>query len=445
MDESEGQPAKSVAALLSGQFVAWVLEAAIQGTMIAVVVFLLLHGAIRDMFMAINPLGVSGESSVVTVGIDYETLHRWSGLTEIAGATPRDLLAELVDILDEAGSRVIVLDILMDQSSPYDELLSSQMEEHGRVILGEKLHIRPNGVGYVESVTPTLSGFYRGHVNLVDERAIVFHAEKRLVRSIDLAIPVVRATGELPAMRMGASVSSVLPSMSLQAAYLYQQSSGTSLEARMDSCHLLDCSVSLEHLQLPAGPSLMETPAPIMFSSCANPDAIEYFSAADVLEWGTLARHIGSSSAYADDPFLSRLKDKVVVVGKVGDVAPEDMFVTPCGFPVYLEPDMSGFKIHALAIDTILRGHHPRSPPSLLSWILTITFFGFPWLLRRFTSPQSGLLLGLIACGSLVLFSYFVFVATEGMYLEITAPILSCFASLLLIHTRLWALEQLSR
>lgn len=69
-------------------------------------------------------------NQVVLVTIDEHSLNRLG-----RWPWPRDLHAELINRLHQAGARAVVFDILFSEPSPEDIVLAEQMRQHGNVIL----------------------------------------------------------------------------------------------------------------------------------------------------------------------------------------------------------------------------------------------------------------------------------------------------------------------
>ncbi|HAS77935.1 MAG TPA: histidine kinase [Marinobacter adhaerens] len=81
-----------------------------------------------DQAITSNPLEASDEVVLVTIDeLSLNRLGRWPW--------PRNLHAELIAKLNEAGAKTIVFDILFAEPSPDDQQLAEQMRSHGNVIL----------------------------------------------------------------------------------------------------------------------------------------------------------------------------------------------------------------------------------------------------------------------------------------------------------------------
>ncbi|MBC7185021.1 MAG: CHASE2 domain-containing protein, partial [Marinobacter sp.] len=81
-----------------------------------------------DRVITANPVQASDDVVLVTIDeLSLNRLGRWPW--------PRNLHAELIAKLDQAGAETIVFDILFAEPSPDDDELAEQMHDHGNVIL----------------------------------------------------------------------------------------------------------------------------------------------------------------------------------------------------------------------------------------------------------------------------------------------------------------------
>jgi CHASE2 domain-containing sensor protein len=423
----------------------------------SVLLFTSFHGEMRDVYVkASEMLGVypaknSGEVVLVTVGA--EALYLWNPADPSPEVTPRDLLAELVRVLDAAEARVIVLDFLFETPSPADPALAAAATSHGAVVTAERWVVTDPSSGARFSPGPAASvgPMPSGLANLAEE-PLWTTSEGRLVRALRLVERVNRARLSQPfpaSIAEPQGTHEPTPHMALLAAWWQRARTADpaatpeTLLARLDQGCRPTCTVTLPDLGLPPGPGL-DTLAPVPFRGPEYRDGLATLSAAELLRLAgepALFRSLGVEAPVVVPPWLrDRVAGKLVVVGRVDERA-GDRFATPFSFPFPTTPDMDGARIQAHAIDTLLSGRHVWTVPDWFSGILGASLFIGVWTTARrlredvHTIVWIGAGIGLVATGILL------FAATDGVVLDLTVPLTSSWLGLLAVRLRSWAAD----
>jgi CHASE2 domain-containing sensor protein len=340
--------------------------------------FVLLGGRVDDLYVRVRGSApVSGE--VTVVAIDEESFYLWNPYQPEPETTPRGLLAEIVRFLTAAGARVVVLDVLTDQPADGDEALVRAIQAHGRVVVAERFSPgRADGATPFAPASVCADVAVPGFANFGLEEQTLF-SDELLVRSVPMVVQVARArlSGPFPVGLVGAfqDDGAPVPALSLAAAWLQrsQEPAGTLGRALASRCGgtPLQCTSNASVLGLPATPGLLHEGLPINFRGREGSDRIPAISAARVLRSlgeSALARTLGLDlPLVVPDDIADRLRGKVVVVGRV-DAGAKDHFVTPFAFPAMIDADMSGPRVHAQVIDTLLSGRHVRRYSGAWAW-----------------------------------------------------------------------------
>lgn len=436
----------------------WVVG--ITGIFVTVLLFVALGTGITDLYLQVRGVApISDKVAQVTIG--EEALYLWDPSSPNPEVTPRGLLAEVVRFLDAAGARVVVLDILLDRPEVGDDLLAEVSARHGAVVAAERyvltepatgLQFQP---GLVSAYDNTVVG---GFANLQLQTTIL--SEDLLVRGTPLVKQVSRARvdGVWPNNIVGAMQDdgAVVPSMGLAAAWMYRQqelglsSRITELEhALADKCtgDPMRCDLLLSDVGLPDVPVRLDAVLPINFRAPEHSDPILTVRAADVLRMAgqsALMRQLDPSlRVEVPATYREALAGKLVVVGRAGFDESGDRFVTPFGFPAYLEADMAGVRIQAQIIDTLLSGRHIRRVRGPFAWGLAMVLFAAVLLSFRRTSDRVHVTGWAATAVGSVLFGAGLFVLSDGIALDTGPPVAGILSGLLWTHIRAWSLEQM--
>lgn len=359
---------------VANEIVVNVLAAAALGAL----AFVVLGGRVDDVYMRVRESApVSGEVSLLS--IDEEAFYLWNPYDPQPATTPRALLAELVRFLTAAGARVVVLDVLTDQPAEGDEALVRAVQAHGRVVVAERF-----SPGRADGATPFAAASVLSEVavpayaNLGLEEQTLF-SDALLVRAVPLATRVARArlSGPFPSGLVGAfqDDGAPEPSIALAAAWMQRSSDPPASLARALAGRCggepLVCSAGAGVFGLPDTPGPLHDGLPVNFRGREGGDHIPAVSAARALRSlaeSALARTLGLELPIAvPEDVAALVRGKVVVVGRV-DAGAQDQFVTPFAFPTMIHADMSGPRVHAQVIDTLLTGRHVRRVAGVWAW-----------------------------------------------------------------------------
>lgn len=424
---------------VANEVVVNVLSAAALGAL----AFVLLGGRVDDVLLRLRGSApVSGE--VTLLGIDEEAFYLWNPYEPEPERTPRGMLAELVLFLHAAGARVVVIDVLTDQPADGDEALVRAVQAHGRVVVAERF-----SPGRADGATPFAPASVLAEVavpayaNLGLEEPTLF-SDNLLVRAVPLAMGVARSrlSGPFPNGLVGAfqDDGAPIPALSLAAAWLQRSKDPPATLARSLAGRCggqpLECTAGTAALGLPAAPGELHEALPINFRGPEGGDHIPSVSAARVLRSlaeVALARSLGLElPLVVPDDVAALLRDKVVVVGRV-DAAAGDQFVTPLSFPALIHPDMSGPRVHAQVIDTLLSGRHLRRVSGLWAWVPAVAL-GLAVLLTGRRAGVGHVLAGLGVGAALVGAAAVCFQLFDGLVLDVAPALAVLFCSLLAVH-----------
>ncbi len=360
---------------VANEIVVNVLAAAALGAL----AFVVLGGRVDDVYMRFRQSApVSGE--VTLLSIDEESFYLWNPYDPEPATTPRGLLAELVRFLTAAGARVVVIDVLTDQPAEGDEALVRAVQAHGRVVVAERFSPgRADGATPFSPASVLAEVGVPAYANLGLEEQTLF-SEALLVRAVPLATRVARArlSGPFPTGLVGAfqDDGAPEPSIALAAAWLQRSSDAPSALASALAARCggepLQCTSDTSVFGLPPTPGFLHEGLPVNFRGREGGDHIPAVSAARVLRSlaeSALARTLGLELPVSvPEDVAAQVRGKVVVVGRV-DAGADDQFVTPFSFPTMIHADMSGPRVHAQVIDTLLTGRHVRRVGGVWTWV----------------------------------------------------------------------------
>lgn len=405
--------------------------------------FVLLGGRVEDLYAKLRPRApVSDQVSIV--GIDEEAFYLWNPYEPEPEATPRALLAEIVRFLSAAGARVVVLDILTDQPAPGDDALVAAVQAHGRVVVAERF-----SPGRSDDASPFTPASVLAEValpafaNFGLEETTLFSGEM-IVRSVPLVAAVARArlSGPYPTGLIGAfqDDDSPVPAIALAAAWLQATSSPppdliTALAARCGGMPVV-CSGNAADLGLPDTGVALHEPVSLNLRGPEGGDGIPAVSAARILRSlgeSALARTLGLELPITVPADISAaLAGRVVVVGRV-DAGAQDQFVTSYSFPAMQTADMSGPRVQAQLIDTLLSGRHVRRFEGAWAWGAAATLGLLVLVSGR--RAGAGHLLGwgvvslLLLAGGIVAFRVF-----DGLIFDVAPALAVLSCTLLGVH-----------
>jgi len=341
--------------------------------------FVLLGGRVEDLYIRLRPRAPVSDK-VAIVGIDEESFYLWNPYEPAPETTPRGLLAEVVRFLTAAHARVVVLDILTDQPAPGDDALVAAVQAHGRVVAAERF-----SPGRADDASPFAAASVLADVavpayaNLGLEETTLF-SNQMIVRAVPLVSLVSRArlSGPYPNGLVGGfqDDESPQPALALAAAWLAATANPpgdltSALASRCGGTPVV-CSGGATELGLPDVGGPLHVPVELNFRGPEGADGIPAVSAARLLRSlgeSALAKTLGMDlpiTVPADVGAL--LADRVVIVGRV-DAGAGDQFVTSYAFPAMQLADMSGARVHAQLVDTLLTGRHVRRVGGAWAWI----------------------------------------------------------------------------
>ncbi len=429
---------------------------------VAAFAYVALQGRFSDLYLrARGSAALSGE--VALVPIDDEALYLWAPGQPAPEVTPRALLAELVSVLDAAGARVIVLDVLLDRPEEGDAALARAAGAHGAVLAAERFVQGSAGSTFSAGPTPALGDAVQGApANLQAEEGRLLSGEL-LVRRVPLVTRLSRARldGPWPGGLVGGmqSEGEITPGLALAAAWLHRARERDP-DARLDDlareldqgCRLrktgrVGCTVAASNLGLPATPRPLHAPMSLNYRGPEGADGLPQVRAARLLRLAAqqaLARQLGADLPLDLPPEVrASLQDRVVLVGRVDEAAASDRFVTPYAFPLLLHADMAGLRIQAQAVDTLLSGRHLRVVGRPWTWLLAgLLAVGILGTRRRLGDGAHGL--GwILAMALLVVAGCGLFALTDGLAVQLDLPLAVGSGTLLAVHFAGWARSEL--
>jgi CHASE2 domain-containing sensor protein len=454
---SDGRPGSNLTRALAYEVVValWLSVA------IGALAFILFGGRFQDLYLRLRPQApISGQVAMVTIG--DEELYLWDPTDPHPPVTPRGMLAEIVTFLHEAGARVIVLDVLLDQPATGDVALAAAAAAHGAVVGAEMFSITEptSGLEFVAGASPTLGAtLVPAIANLQVEEPLLFSGQM-VVRRTPLLRKVARArlAQAWPLGLVGGeqTEATVLPSLGLAAAWLHQArtddpnaTAAPLFAALSDGCSGVPfrCSIDATTLGLAPLPVGLDGELDINFRGTERSDGIPVVRAAQILRvmgQSALMRSVGvAETAAIPTELRSVLRDRVVVVGRVDRIEDEaaDRFVTPYSFPVMLHADMAGCRIHAQIIDTLLSGRHLREVGGAASWLAALAVSLLVVRTRRRVRDELHALGWLSACVALAIAGAVLFRLTDGLSVDLAPPIALSLLTLVAVHVWDWAQE----
>lgn len=385
--------------------------------------FVAFGGRLEDPYLRLRGRApVTGDVALLT--IDEEAFYLWNPADPSPAATPRAMVARLVDLLRLSGARVVAVDLLLDQPAEGDDALASSLTAYGRAVIAERFI--PPGTFMPGTVAPLAASAVTGFANLGQEERTLF-SDELAVRSALLVTDASRATlsGTWPMNGVNASQADhvVAPAFALAAAWRFKHPDarttdlGTTLATGCGGVPVR-CTLAASALALPALPVALHDPLPINFRGPDGADGLTTIPASRALR--LLGASAIASSFGADlpveipDDMKKAFADKLVVIGRV-DGAADDRFVTPYSWPTMQSADMSGVRVQAQLIDVLLSGRHLRGPGAIATWGLAALLTLVAWPLRRRVFWPV----------ALPVVGFATFVWTDGYILDV-APALGC-------------------
>jgi len=376
------------------------------------------------------------------------------------------LVAKLVDLLKEAKARTVALDLLLDRlTGDADQDLKRAIENHGKVVVAEHL-LDPDGTPFVRRSHPTFGEKYvPGFANVYELEALLFSDKLRVAGvwlwalairprtalSIPDAIDIKRQLklsnkewhpqlGEVDEKTYDAHINKttfLVPSLALAAAWLHR-SGATPSDWKEVFNGLGD--ISLADLGLNQERSWDNSEDPylqIYWRGGASSRHIDTVSAAELL--GSLKEFglPGAATDGTESAVNKRLKGKLVVVGR-SDRAAQDHHITPHDFPLYKRADFPGMRIHAEAMDNLLRGTRVRRIPGWLTVILAILLVGGIIRTSHRLRPGVHILVSAGALAALVGLGMLLYRGGEGLIFDAQLPLLAGIGTLIVLHWRNW-------
>lgn len=313
-----------------------VLLALLAGALVAAATALdLFAGTARSASDQLWPSG-DADDRVVVVGIDAASLAR----TGEAWPWPRDLQAELVDRLTEAGAAAVVLDVVYAPSRPGDDVLAAALARNGRAVVAASAD--RVSAGSVVSGDTRL----RGLETFTPPEAAIAGAASAV------ASAVVRADADGTVRRVPLLLErpdgGLVPSLALAAADQLDGSVGTAI-LRPGAVRIDDLDIPVDH----------EGELTVAWNDRLRSSA-QVVSAADVLD-GRLG-----------------LAGKVVLVG-VTDPALGDRYVVPS-----TSTGLPGVVVQANVLTTILTRNWVEEAPAWVAWTqVTLLAAALVWCALR--------------------------------------------------------------
>ncbi len=438
-----------------------VIQAVLAAAVLAVLAFAVLGGQFGDLYIKLRGAApASGHVALLTIG--GEALYLLDPDDPSPATTPRTLLAELVRFLDEAGAAVIVLDILLDHPEVGDDELARAARAHGAVVGAERFTITDPSTGreFVAGTTPALVDAVEGGIaNFQQEQMRLLSRGDMLVRRVPLVRRVARASlaGGWPGNMDGSEQvdGEVRPSLALLAAWLYRARQSDP-GARGDDLLLqlqqrcggvpLRCDDDGSALGLPPLPHALHEPLEINFRGPESADGLDTVRAAQVLRLmgeAALLRGLGVDAPMVPDSLRAVLDGRIVVVCRVDPAARTagDVFVTPYAFPLMMGADMSGGRIQAQVIDTLLSGRHVRRAGTWLPALLALALVAAIAVSARVLRDDVHTTAWLVAMVAMVLAGAGLFAVTDGLVVGMGLPVASVLATLTVMRVRGWARE----
>ncbi len=329
----------------------------------------------------------SGEKSqrVVIIAFDNQTVRELAASGRI-GALPRSNYAKLVDVLAQAGARVIVFDVLFDTPSPDDGDLARAVQQAGNVVMATAGDLPSLVVSsslpfqYQKQIKPrpeiasAAAGLGHGNVSVESDGT---------VRRIPLVITADKEN--VPALSLAAAASYLRRPNVIE-----QWPSADSLPFAGRRIPLgANATMLVNYL---GGPS-----------RAGSPSTFTVLSLNDTL------------NGRAD---LSIVRDKIVLIGVMATGIADDHWTPPS-----VAGRMYGVEIHANAIETILQSAFltPESDLAVLASIFLLALITVPVVVRL--RPLLATIAAFGLWGIYLLTSFISF--DNGLFLNLVYPPLS--------------------
>lgn len=410
---------------------------------IGALAFVLLNGRIDGLYFRMRGAApVGGE--VTIVALDEETFYLWDPAHPEPETTPRALLAEMVRFLTAAGARVVVLDVLTDVVGEGDDTLVAAVQGHGRVVAAERFSPgRADDPSPFAAATVLQDAALPGYANLGQEEQTLFSGEMS-VSAVPLVHSVSRArlAAPFPMGLVGGfqDDDSPTPALALAAAWLHRHDGplrdlAASLESRCGGTPVV-CTASTADLGLPASPGALHHSLPINFRGPEGADGIPSVSGARILRSlgeSALGRSLGVHLPIVVPEDLDPLlRGRVVLIGRV-DATAQDHFVTPYSFPAMQVADMSGVRVQAQLVDTLLSGRHVRRVDGVWAWLgAAVVGLGVCFTARMPGALHLvfwGALSGVLVAAATVIFG-----VSDGVVVDVAPALAGIFCMLILVH-----------
>ncbi len=281
------------------------------------------------LFRAAGNSGVSEQSkNIVVIGIDDKSLEKLGRFT----SWPRNYYASVVDILDEAGCRVIVFDVLFSEPATGDAELARSIENAKNVIMPVVVVTTAVGSFGEEQITSQVSTLKPLH-DLEKPAAALGYANISADRDgIVREAPII--------LNINGAYE---PSLALAAIQKYLRL------PKGDNFDLKDTAFSFAGRIIPISPG--------------NRMVIDYLSS-DMD--GTLNfQHVSLSDVLESKVDKSIFKDKLVLIGATA-TGISDKYWTPMGYT------LNGVEIHGYTIQTILSADYFSHVPNYLTFLIIL-------------------------------------------------------------------------
>lgn len=405
--------------------------------------FVLLGGRIEGLYFRLRgPAPVSGQVAIVAV--DEESFYLWNPADPEPEVTPRALLAELTRFLTAAGAKVVVLDVLTDLPAEGDDALVEAARAHGRVVAAERFTPgRADDPSPFAAASVLREVALPAYANLGLEEQTLFSGEMS-VSAVPLVASVSRArlTGPFPLGLVGGfqDDDAPTPSLALASAWLHANDAppaelASALGSRCGGTPSV-CTAGTRDLGLPASPEPLHRELAINFRGPEGADHIPSVSASRLLRSlgeSALAKTLGMDlPVTVPEDLRTAFGGKVVLVGRV-DGRGGDHFVTPYSFPTMQSADMTGVRVQAQLVDTLISGRHVRRVEGVMAWVAAV----LASLAVLGTARRAGafhLIFWTGVAGVVVAAATVIFGLTDGLVLDV-APTLGAIAcTLLAVH-----------
>ena len=413
-------------------------------------------GSFLDLYTKVHgPSNTSGE--VVVVNITPQSLHMWAGPGGDVDVTPRGMLVQLINFLDEAGAKTITLDVLLNTPQPGDEELSSAISSHGNVIAATQIvHNQPHDPTslFVAGTMPYLEmdGSYNrqmvtGYANVYQEEPIFF-GDTMVTRGVH---PFQRAE-YLSSVSTWPNVEPteqrILFPISLLTAMVQNDIDGSfslsdlqsSITNENDHCTTtLQGYIDTESCQHEAIWLLLSAPE--------SQSEIPQVDAASMLR--AMATYQVKKQLYIDgglgsippfpvpDNFKEAFEGKAVIVGRVDQSEGNfDRHTTTYSFPLFGTYDMAGVHLQAQYVDAFLMKRFVHFLPKWVEWFMSFLMIFLSYRMYKRVSIRHHI--PVFVCVTTVLFGIGCLLFSYGNYrvLELGGPITASLLTIIWLNVR---------